>query len=304
MAYANVKDTIFTGATGRELRRHPATVREVQFWLTCGPGRDPFGIFPFEPALVAPQLGAGRTLKHILEAVEVLDGLDFCHWDPQSQYVWVVEMAHHQFLTPLKLVDNRCRTAQKWYRELPRNPFLGPWFDRYELDFHLAAGDGAVERREGSPSEGAGGGASKPLGRGVYCTAVPSLDLDGTSTEILAKPVPETAPVDARLKGPDLDFQFDRLWAAYPNATERKVCLAKFATLKPTIRLVDEMLAAITIQRAGEQWVSGFIPKLANWIGNGRWQDKVADTSRLTPKNAGTVGAAKRFAERRREQSS
>lgn len=304
-AYATVKDTIFSGTTGRELRRHPAEVREVQFWLVAGPGRDPFGIFIFDPDVVA--LSLGRPAKKVREALQVLVDLGFCHYDEPTGWVWVVEMAHHQFGTPLKAVDFRCQTAQKWYAAVARNPFIGLWFDRYVDDFHLMKGDKAIERREWVPRDGASYGASP----GASMPLVLLCDVPGSSQELVPKkaPVVEKTPAalepTALLRGGELDVQFERLWTAYPKAVERKECRAQFGRLKPTIAMIDQMLAAIEAQRAGDTWQRGFIPKLSNWLKDHRWLDKVTpaggEAPRITERNSQTLGAAQRFAERRRQ---
>lgn len=298
MPYANIKDTAFTGLTGRELRRHPAEVRELQFWLMAGPGRDPFGIFVFEPEMVAPQLG--RPAKKIREALEVLIGLGFCKWDETTQYVWVLEMAHHQFLTPLQASDFRCATAQKWYRDsMARNPFMGEWFDRYCEDFHLTKGKHAVERKEwkprDAPSDAPTHGALMPLNNELFELK----DLSGSGD---LKNLPPVVEKTASLKGTAVDEQFERLWKAYPKAVEKKACRSKFVTLKPTVALVDEMLEAIAQQQRGESWAKGYIPKLINWLEKGRWLDRVDSQPVVTQRNAATMGAAQRFAERRRGQ--
>lgn len=290
--YSTVKDTIFTGRTGRELRHHPPEVRELQFWLTCGPDREPFGIFICEPAVIAPRIG--RTLESLHASLEVLVRLEFCSWDPASQYVWVKEMAHHQFQTPLKAVDNRCALARKWYAACPRNPFLGPWFDRYVEDFHLGKDPHAVERRNGelvrrSPSPSPLG---SPLGSPLEgADPAPCMNVLSEGEGVQGEGLP--------LKGAELEHAFGRLWANYPNAVEKKPALAAFRKAKPTLALVGTMLAAVEQQRQSKPWREGFIPKLANWIENERWFDRVDEQPVLTEKNSATLSAAQRFANRR-----
>lgn len=302
-AYSAIKETVFTGATGREIRRHPAEVREVQFWLLAGPGREPFGIFIFEPEIVAPQVG--RPAKKVRDGLQVLVDLGFCHYDDDTQFVWVTEMAHHQFQTPLKAVDFRCKTAQKWYAAAPRNPFLGAWFDRYVDDFHLTKGDHAVERREWAPREARPDAPSDAPSMGLVlsCTEVS----DSVSLVQPAALFDTKAPPDpsAALKGGALDVAFERIWTAHPHAVERKEARAQFGRLKPTAALVDTMLVAIEAQKLGDTWQRGYIPKLANWLKDHRWHDKVkvvgGTQPQLTDRNAKNLGAGQRFLDRRRQ---
>src|SRR5262245_13551193 len=130
-----IQDTAWTGETGRELRRHPADVREMFFYLLSSPDRNPYGLYLLEADLLEQRLGV-RVLSPA-RSLEILESINFCRWDPQSGWVWVIEMARVQYQLPLKAVDYRCLAAKKWYRACQRNPFLGPWFDRYAADFHL-----------------------------------------------------------------------------------------------------------------------------------------------------------------------
>jgi hypothetical protein len=290
-----VKDTIFTGATGRALRRYPAEVRELQFWLTCGPDRDPFGIFIAEPESIAPRIG--RSVVSIRNSLDTLVGLGFCQWDTDTQFCWVLEMARIQFNAPLKAVDNRCTLARKWYAAAPRNPYLGPWFDRYVTDFHLTKDPHAVDRREWPEAPGP---APPPGAQEAPCTGM-SEDLLGSIPGSSDQPTsPLVPPADVVLTGPALEDAFERLWKTYPNAVEKDESRRAFAKLKPTAGLAAELLAAVELQRQGKHWRQGFVPRLPNWIQKKRWQDRVEDAPAMTAKTANTLAAAQRFVNRHR----
>jgi hypothetical protein len=299
MPYASIKDTIFTGPTGRELRRHPPEVRELQFYICAGPGHNPFGVFILEPEIAGAHLG--RPAAAIAKGLEVLTELEFCAYDATTQFLWVFEMAYHQFGTPLKESDNRCLQAQRWYAALPRNPFLGPWFDRYAADFHLTTGSYAVDRRTGQRNGGEGGGGGDEGG-----------PLEGRVLSVLSPPVvpegviggsggKEGEPDRPPVRGRDLDTLFDLVWAAHPNAVEKKTAKAAFWKIRPTPELVDRMLAAIGEQKQSEKWRSGFIPKVANWLEKECWNDRVEQGPVLTARTAQTLGVAERFAQKNRQ---
>jgi hypothetical protein len=111
---------------------------------------------------------------------------------------------------------------------------------------------------------------------------------------------PDQADSLKPLKGAELDRQFARVWSVYPQAVERPKARAMFARQKPTAQLVDAMLEAITQQQHGEQWQKGYIPKLATWLEGRRWEDRIEHRPTMNPRTAATLGAAQRFAERRR----
>ena len=69
---------------------------------------------------------------------------------------------------------------------------------------------------------------------------------------------------------------FDTFWKAYPKKVAKEVAAKAFAKLRPSQEMLDEMLAAIAIQKATPQWTSvQFIPNPATWLNQARWQDEV-----------------------------
>ena len=74
---------------------------------------------------------------------------------------------------------------------------------------------------------------------------------------------------------------FDEFWAAYPRKVGKDAAAKAFAKRRVGVGLLAQMLAAISIQKTGEQWQRDggqFIPHPATWLNEGRWQDE-ADAS-------------------------
>lgn len=75
---------------------------------------------------------------------------------------------------------------------------------------------------------------------------------------------------------PDGVGLFEEFWKAYPNKTGKDAAKKAFDKRKPGKQLLAEMLQALEIQKASEQWKKQggqFIPNPATWINQGRWQD-------------------------------
>lgn len=73
-----------------------------------------------------------------------------------------------------------------------------------------------------------------------------------------------------------VDARFDKFWAAYPKKIGKDVARKRFEQRKPDDALLDQMLAAINIQKRTDQWVRDggqYIPNPATWLSQGRWQD-------------------------------
>jgi uncharacterized protein YdaU (DUF1376 family) len=71
---------------------------------------------------------------------------------------------------------------------------------------------------------------------------------------------------------------FTAFWEAYPRKRGKDDAFKAWRVLKPTPALLEQMVAAIAVQRAGPEWTregGQFIPHPATWLRAGRWKDEV-----------------------------
>ena len=87
--------------------------------------------------------GASKGLQRAIEA-------HFCYYDEETEFVWVPEMALYQIEAELKPNDNRVKGIQSAYSELPKNPFLTAFYEKYRDAFCLA-GPRVFPPENGSP---------------------------------------------------------------------------------------------------------------------------------------------------------
>ncbi len=83
-------------------------------------------------------------------------------------------------------------------------------------------------------------------------------------------PVSPSTPVD------DL---FDSFWAEYPKKVGKDDARKAWKKRKVGKDLAEQMIAAVKVQRASQQWAKDggqYIPNPATWINQGRWQDEVS----------------------------
>jgi hypothetical protein len=141
-SYSKITQGLFTGPTGRELSKRPAEVRELFTYLLCSPLRSNFGLY--QVSLEDMALHTGRSQESIEASLFELGVLEAVSYNRASGWVFVHEMARVQYDTPLKPQDFKCKTARKFYRQLPQGcPFLARWWDRYVTDFNLDDENGA-----------------------------------------------------------------------------------------------------------------------------------------------------------------
>jgi hypothetical protein len=70
---------------------------------------------------------------------------------------------------------------------------------------------------------------------------------------------------------------FEEFWKAYPKKKAKDDAKKAFDKRKPDRQLLENMLAAIAVQAASDDWLKDlgeFIPYPATWLNDGRWHDE------------------------------
>jgi hypothetical protein len=133
--YGRISPNFWTGETGKAIKAHGPEAVIMAIYLMTSPLSNMLGMY-YQPILYAAHetgLGFEGASKGLARCIDA----GFCLYDHPSEMVWVVEMAKYQIAKHLKADDKRCLGIQKDYSQLPDNPFLEPFFDRYCSDFHL-----------------------------------------------------------------------------------------------------------------------------------------------------------------------
>lgn len=76
-------------------------------------------------------------------------------------------------------------------------------------------------------------------------------------------------------KAPDYEPEiFARFWAAYPRGEDKQGAICAWDALHPDRELMLKMSAALSTQKASEEWKRGVgIPYAVRWLKNRRWED-------------------------------
>jgi hypothetical protein len=263
-SYGITKGRFWNGPTGREIRAAGADAQLVALYLFTGPHSNAIGLYylPFELLLKHLALPGNRIRKSLLD----LDRLHFAQYDTDTEVVWVREMAHHQ-LGVLRPTDGRVKAASRLYAELPPNPYLGSFFDRYAADAQLAGGRGASLYQRGSPW----GGLTPPL----YPDPDPDPNVSSTQN---ARTLPDRTSPHARAWPMDEWLRF--LVAEYPKQSVTSGHLTEVAFVdeltkdgrQPDLVFAD-MVEHLANQKRGYQWrVKRMVPRLERWLREGLWR--------------------------------
>lgn len=271
--YARTYTDFWTGDTGAKMAAlDDEGVRSMAHFLFSGPNVSPFGLYykPFETIVLEFKRPApGQVKKAELQVsgwLEKLAALEFAWTDDATGFVFVKEMCAMQFRPlPVKPTNLVIKSARRWYSTLARNPFLGPWFDRYDIDLHLndpfAFPGSETARREW-------------MERGPVQQELMDVERRREPEPLPKLPRPKPEP-------PCDEEDFASWWSAYPahRRSAKKQCLAIWQRKKIPKSQLEAVLAKLEEQKASRAWRKEggqFIPLSKTYLNGERWDDEVA----------------------------
>ncbi len=133
--YSKISSRFWTGETGKKIRRLDADAKVIALYLMTNPHASMLGIYYLPIAYISQD--TGTPLEGTCKGLQSLCELDFCSYDPDSEYVWVHNMAFYQIGSMLDPKDKRVKGIQNACANLPKLPFLKAFFEKYANDFHL-----------------------------------------------------------------------------------------------------------------------------------------------------------------------
>lgn len=133
--YTRISPAFWTGRTGRALRRNPDAQRLALYLLSC-PAATMIGVFYVASPTICHEVGLE---PEILDALWlVLEQLDFAYFDPETEMVWVPNMAREQLDDTLKPGDRRISGVVRQLDSIRRHRFARAFWDRYAVAFSIA----------------------------------------------------------------------------------------------------------------------------------------------------------------------
>ena len=134
-SFATVLSQFWTGKTGKAITAAGKDARIVATYLLTCEHANMLGLYRLPLLYVAEE--TGLKTREVAAALQQLQAIGFARYDEESEFVWVVEMARFQLgLLPdetLKDADHRKKGSVRIYKQIPSNPFLGPFHDRYSV---------------------------------------------------------------------------------------------------------------------------------------------------------------------------
>lgn len=153
--FSCVRPGIWTGHTGRKIRKAGRETQVVAFHLISCPASNMIGLYYQPIPTICHETGI--TEKGTLKALRSLFEADFADYDLESETVWVFNMAKFQISPQLDEKDKRCKGVLRELSAYKHTRFYRPFYERYRISFHLPAIEYSVDTEP--PSEA----PSKPL---------------------------------------------------------------------------------------------------------------------------------------------
>lgn len=139
-SYGILSENYWTGDTGRALRERGG--RDAQLlgvYLLSNSATNMLGLYRVKLRDIEEEIQIYEVF--LREAFRVLSEESFAFYDPATSFCWVKEMARFRMnlkgTENLQRDDNRVRGANRLYAEMPANPFLGPFYERYSTQLHI-----------------------------------------------------------------------------------------------------------------------------------------------------------------------
>ncbi|WP_157043615.1 hypothetical protein [Nitrobacter hamburgensis] len=173
MNYGVVKPSFWTGATGRALRQD-VDAQVVALYLMTSPHANIIGVFRCPIDYI--KIETGRTIEGASKGLTKLCELGFCSFDPETETVWVREMARFQIGDALKGGDKRIKHVIRFFDEIENPRFKRAFFEKYGAAYQLPEPPKAPD--DESPIEG----ASKPIQSPIEATVTVTVTSTDTVT--------------------------------------------------------------------------------------------------------------------------
>lgn len=306
--YAIVTPALFWAEhVGRQLRTLGRDHQVLALYLWTAPTSNQYGLFYLPMDQLCAE--AGFTANNAFKVLAALEALEFAFYHRTEAWVWVKTLAQSSLMPTGKLLprtDNRIKGLHAWYGTVPDNPYLGPFYDHYVKAFYLP------ERRTWSRADDdveATIESARPLAlvasRALATVPVP------TAEGSLFPDIPAAAlvPVARRAvtkRAADYDPLFHEWFSEYPDhrQVEKREAYQVWIKVrpKPDREWTDRALAVLRRQKQHRDWVKEggrFVPKPANYLEKGKYDDVVRDARYFSEDDVDRVSSSLSWGSRR-----
>lgn len=131
--YGKITPGFWMGPTGKQLRGC-SFAQVVAIYLITSPHANMLGLYYLPMPLLVHE--TGLTAEEAAAGLQRCIDAGYCRYDPESEFVWVIQAALFQVGDEIKETDKRCAGVRNQLNELPENPFKEAFRDHYADVFY------------------------------------------------------------------------------------------------------------------------------------------------------------------------
>jgi hypothetical protein len=144
-SYSQVAPQFWIGETGRRIRGDADAQRVALYLITC-PSANMIGLYYLSIPTLCHEVGISK--EGASKALQSLAGLDFCHYDPLEEMVFIPQMAFFQLGEKIKPKDNRHKHLVGEIEKYRKCSFYNRFMKIYGRRYCLPKLDGETEKPE------------------------------------------------------------------------------------------------------------------------------------------------------------
>jgi len=134
--YSKLTSGLWTGRTGRAMRGN-RDAQVIACYVTTCSNANMIGLYYLPLPTLCHEIGI--TLQGASKGLRRLSEAGFCHYDAETEHIWVPNMARFQIGEKMETGDNRVKGIQKLYESLPNILFTKEFYEMHGTRFHLTA---------------------------------------------------------------------------------------------------------------------------------------------------------------------
>lgn len=132
--YAVMTSQFWVGETGRELRGHKEA-QIVAAYLVTGPSSTMIGLYHMALPILAHE--TGLPIQGASKGLAKCKEVGFAYYDPQSETVFIPEMAKFQLGAELSAKDKRVKAVVRLASQMRKSPYFKAFLDIYAGPYRL-----------------------------------------------------------------------------------------------------------------------------------------------------------------------
>jgi hypothetical protein len=136
-SYAQIVPQFWTGETGKQIRKSGRDVQVLALYLMTCPSSNMIGLYYLPLPVLCHELDMNE--EGALKALRRVKEIDFAHYEPSEEVIWLPNMAKYQFGESLKVKDNRHKNVSQEAAKYSKSIFFKDFMNKYAKPYHLTS---------------------------------------------------------------------------------------------------------------------------------------------------------------------